>query len=91
MADPRFEVISRRARRVIAISNGKGGVGKSMIAAVLALTLRRRGYSVGLLDLDFTYPSTHIILGIESIQRARWPVDYATCPSFTTPWISQPP
>lgn len=71
MADPRLEVIGRRlaeARRVIAVSSGKGGVGKSVIAAALALILRRRGYSVGLLDLDFTSPSTHVILGVEGLQ-----------------------
>jgi len=71
MADPRLEVIGCRlagVRRVIAVSSGKGGVGKSMIAATLALTLMRRGHRVGLLDLDFTSPSTHVILGVEGLQ-----------------------
>ncbi|PIU59653.1 ATP-binding protein, partial [Candidatus Bathyarchaeota archaeon CG07_land_8_20_14_0_80_47_9] len=46
----------------------KGGVGKSLIASTLALTLAKKGYKAGLFDLDFTSPSTHIILGIEGVQ-----------------------
>ena len=49
--------------RIIAVSSGKGGVGKSLVATTLALTLSRKGCKVGLFDLDFTSPSTHIILG----------------------------
>ncbi len=71
MADPRLEVIGRRlggVRKIIAVSGGKGGVGKSVIATTLALDLNRRGYRVGLLDLDFTSPSTHLILGVENLK-----------------------
>ena len=50
------------------MSSGKGGVGKSVIAATLALILRRRGHRVGLLDLDLTSPATHLILGVEGLQ-----------------------
>ena len=53
--------------RVIAVSSGKGGVGKSMVATTLALSLLEQGLSVGLLDLDFTSPSTHVILGVEGL------------------------
>ena len=66
MVDPRTSVISERLSeigRIIAVSSGKGGVGKSLVATTLALTLARRGCRVGLFDLDFTSPSTHIILG----------------------------
>jgi ATP-binding protein involved in chromosome partitioning len=68
MVDPRTTIISDRLRaitRIIAVSSGKGGVGKSMVATTLALSLARRGCSVGLFDLDFTSPSTHLILGAE--------------------------
>jgi ATP-binding protein involved in chromosome partitioning len=65
MVDPRVNIINRRlsnVKRIVAVSSGKGGVGKSMVATTLALTLKNRGYRVGLFDLDFTSPSTHIIL-----------------------------
>jgi ATP-binding protein involved in chromosome partitioning len=70
MSDPRIAIIENRlqkVRRVIAVSSGKGGVGKSMIATALALSLRDRGHSVGLLDLDFTSPATHVILGVDGL------------------------
>jgi ATP-binding protein involved in chromosome partitioning len=71
MVDPRVSIIDKRLKgigRIIAVSSGKGGVGKSLVAATLALTLAKKGYNVGLFDLDFTSPSTHIILGIEGVQ-----------------------
>lgn len=55
-------------KRVIAVSSGKGGVGKSLVATVLALTLAGRNFKVGLFDLDFTGPSTHLILGVEKLR-----------------------
>ncbi|MEM2911101.1 MAG: P-loop NTPase [Candidatus Bathyarchaeia archaeon] len=69
--DPRITVISERLRhvkRVIAVSGGKGGVGKSLVASALALILARKNYRVGLFDADFTSPSTHTILGVKEIQ-----------------------
>ncbi len=58
-----------RIGRIIAVSSGKGGVGKSMVATALALSLTKEGCKVGLFDLDFTGPSTHIILGVpKSVQ-----------------------
>jgi ATP-binding protein involved in chromosome partitioning len=70
MSDPRLAVIEKRLEKVgkiIAVSSGKGGVGKSIIATSLALDLKNRGHKVGLLDLDFTSPSTHVILGVEGL------------------------
>src|SRR4030066_109307 len=67
MVDPRTSVIAERlkeVKRVIAVSSGKGGVGKSLVASTLALALAKKGLKVGLFDLDFTSPSTHVILGI---------------------------
>ena len=66
--DPRASVINERLKRVgriIAVSSGKGGVGKSLVATTLALTLARKGCKVGLFDLDFTSPSTHLIMGVK--------------------------
>jgi ATP-binding protein involved in chromosome partitioning len=68
--DPRLAIIPGRfdcVKRIVAVSSGKGGVGKSMLAVALALGLRDSGHSVGLLDLDFTSPSTHVILGVEGL------------------------
>ena len=68
--DPRANIIDKRLdgiKRIIAVSGGKGGIGKSLTASVLALTLSRLGYRVGLLDLDLSAPSTHVILGIEGV------------------------
>jgi len=44
-------------KHVIAVMSGKGGVGKSLIAGLLAVALRRSGYRVGVLDADITGPS----------------------------------
>ena len=51
-------------KNIIAIASGKGGVGKSTVAANIALALRENNNSVGLLDLDIYGPSLPIILGM---------------------------
>ncbi|MEW6755499.1 MAG: P-loop NTPase [Candidatus Latescibacterota bacterium] len=64
--DPRPSVIGRRLQgvgRLIAVTGGKGGIGKSVVASCLALELARAGRRVGLLDLDLTGPCAHLILG----------------------------
>ncbi|HEV2038027.1 MAG TPA: P-loop NTPase [Candidatus Eremiobacteraceae bacterium] len=49
---------------VVAIMSGKGGVGKSLVTALLAVALRRRGYNVGILDADITGPSMARLFGV---------------------------
>ena len=44
-------------KKVIGVVSGKGGVGKSMTSAMLAVSMRRLGYKVGVLDADITGPS----------------------------------
>ena len=51
-------------RHVVAIGSGKGGVGKSSVAVLLASELRRRGHAVGILDADVTGPSIPKLLGM---------------------------
>ena len=50
--------------RTVLVLSGKGGVGKSTVAAQLAFSLARRGLRVGLLDLDICGPSAPIMLGL---------------------------
>ena len=45
---------------LIAIVSGKGGVGKSLMTALLAVELNRQGYNVGILDADVTLSHIHI-------------------------------
>jgi hydrogenase maturation protease len=51
-------------RHVIAIMSGKGGVGKSLVASLTAIALKRQGYEVGILDADITGPSIPKMFGI---------------------------
>ncbi|HLH61728.1 MAG TPA: P-loop NTPase [Ktedonobacteraceae bacterium] len=52
-------------QHVIAVMSGKGGVGKSLITALLAIALRRQGLQVGILDGDLTGPSIVSMFGPE--------------------------
>lgn len=53
-------------KHVIGVVSGKGGVGKSMVTAMLAVLMNRMGYKVGILDADITGPSIPKMFGINS-------------------------
>lgn len=53
----------RKIKNVIAVMSGKGGVGKSLVTGLLAVSLRRQGLQVGILDGDITGPSIARMFG----------------------------
>lgn len=55
-----------RIGHVVGVVSGKGGVGKSLVTALLASAMRRRGYRVGLMDADVTGPSISRLFGLKS-------------------------
>ena len=72
------------AKSVIAVGSGKGGVGKSTVAASLALGLKRAGCVVGLMDADVYGPSIPHLLGIggrpQVIENKIQPIDTGGMP-----------
>lgn len=62
---------------VVAVASGKGGVGKSTVAANLALALKARGGRVGLMDADIYGPSVPIMMGVQDVnpQTTAFPIE----------------
>jgi ATP-binding protein involved in chromosome partitioning len=73
--------IGLTAKSVIAVGSGKGGVGKSTVAAAIALGLARAGSKVGLMDADVYGPSIPHLLGVnrrpEVIENRIQPIEIA--------------
>ena len=64
-----------RATQVIAIHSGKGGVGKSTVAANIAIALAKMGYKVGLLDADIHGPSIPKMFHTEGCRPVSTPIN----------------
>ncbi|MEG1914325.1 MAG: Mrp/NBP35 family ATP-binding protein [Acidaminococcaceae bacterium] len=62
--DQNINAFLAQVKHKLVVMSGKGGVGKSTVAANLAVTLSEQGYSVGLLDVDLHGPSIAGILGL---------------------------
>ena len=58
-------------KKVIAVVSGKGGVGKSMVTASLAVQMARKGFKVGIMDADITGPSMPQMFGVHERAMAN--------------------
>ncbi|MCH9814057.1 MAG: Mrp/NBP35 family ATP-binding protein [Epsilonproteobacteria bacterium] len=68
------------AKRVIAVTSGKGGVGKSTVSANLSVALAQKGYKVGLLDADIYGPNIPRMLQVDA-EKMQWNDDNKIIPS----------
>jgi ATP-binding protein involved in chromosome partitioning len=90
VAEVRVVVTAERVhRRIITVASGKGGVGKSTLAANLAIALARAGRRVGLVDADIYGPSQPRLMATEGVRpQARDKVLLPVSTPFGVPMLS---
>ncbi|NLX76810.1 MAG: MinD/ParA family protein [Clostridiaceae bacterium] len=64
--EPKKSEQKKEAARVITVTSGKGGVGKTNITVNLAIVLSKMGYKVAILDVDFGFANVDVMLGIST-------------------------
>lgn len=72
-----------KIKSIVAVMSGKGGVGKSSVTSLMAVSLKEKGYKVGIMDADITGPSIPKIFGINDKRASRdensiYPVETTT-------------
>ena len=77
---PQQEPVLSNVKNIVAVASGKGGVGKSTVAANLAVSLAKEGYEVGLLDTDIYGPSVPTMFGVN--ERPSITTDKKLVPVF---------
>lgn len=80
--DKRLKENLSKIKNTIVVLSGKGGVGKSTVAANIATSLSLKGFKTGLLDVDIHGPSIPTILGLEGIRAGSdghliMPINYS--------------
>lgn len=82
------------AKAVIAVGSGKGGVGKSTVAASIALALAKTGSKVGLLDTDVYGPSVPTLTGVQGqphvVENQIQPLDWNGIPVMSIGFLVPP-
>jgi ATP-binding protein involved in chromosome partitioning len=70
---PQQKISLPGVKHVVAVASGKGGVGKSTVAANLAVALQMHGQRVGLMDADIYGPSVPIMFGLGLVDQTKTP------------------
>ncbi len=61
------QVTPKYAKRIFAILSGKGGTGKSVVTALIANALAKKGLNVGIIDADIAGPTMHLLYGLDGL------------------------